>query len=141
MTVKREPPVRVSEVMHTAVRTVGADESVGDTVALLAEEHISGVPVLDRHDKIVGVVSNSDILEAIAEHNDPEARESIFESTPVRDIMTTNPQTIGADATVREAAQRMLYLEVHRLFVVDEGKLLGVVSTTDLVRALAGTKV
>jgi len=133
--------MRVSEVMHTGVRTVGADESVGEAIALLAEEHISGVPVLDRHGKLVGVVSNSDILEEIAEHTDPEARESIFDSTPVRDIMTTNAQTIGANATVKDAAQRMLYLEVHRLFVEEDGKLLGVVSTTDLVRALAGTKV
>jgi len=133
--------MRVSEVMHSSVRTVSTDDSVGETIALLAEEHISGVPVLDRHGKLVGVISNSDILEAIAEHNDPEAREAIFESTPVRDIMTTNPQTIGAQATVRDAAQRMLYLEVHRLFVEEGGKLLGVVSTTDLVRALAGTKV
>jgi CBS domain-containing protein len=133
--------MRVNQVMQASVRTVSADDSVGDTIALLADEHISGVPVLDRHGKLVGVVSNSDILEAIAEHNDPEAREAIFESMPVRDIMTTNPQTIGAEATVRDAAQRMLYLEVHRLFVEEDGKLLGVVSTTDLVRALAGTKV
>ena len=133
--------MRVRDVMHTSVRTVGADESVGDAISLLAEEHISGVPVLDRHGDLVGVLSNSDILEAIAEHNDPEAREQIFESTPVQDLMTTNPQTVSAGATIREAAQRMLYLEVHRLFVVDDGKLLGVVSTTDLVRALAGTKV
>ncbi|TFG50938.1 MAG: CBS domain-containing protein [Gemmatimonadales bacterium] len=133
--------MRVSEVMRTDVRTVEADASVGETVTLLADEHISGVPVLDRHGKLVGVVSNSDILEALAEHNDPEARESIFESTPVQDIMSTGPQVIGPQATVKEAAQRMLYLEVHRLFVEEEGRLLGVVSTTDLVRALAGTKV
>jgi CBS domain-containing protein len=98
--------MRVNQVMHTGVRTVSADDSVGDTIALLADEHISGVPVLDRHGKLVGVVSNSDILEAIAEHTDPEAREAIFDSTPVRDIMTTNPQTSG-EATV-DAAQRML---------------------------------
>jgi CBS domain-containing protein len=133
--------MRVCEVMNSVVRTIGADESVGDAISLLAEEHISGVPVLNRQGQLVGVLSNSDILEAIAEHNDPEARETIFESTAVKDLMTTNPLTISTSATVREAAQRMLYLEVHRLFVVDDRKLLGVVSTTDLVRALAGTKV
>jgi len=51
--------------------------------------------------------------------------------------MTRPPLTIPADADIREAAQRMLYAEVHRLFIEKNGALAGVISQTDIVRALA----
>jgi CBS domain-containing protein len=89
----------------------------------------------------VGVLSNSDILESLAEHTDPEEREQIIQETLIQEIMTPRPQTISPDASVRDAAQRILYLEVHRLFVEEKGRLVGVVSTTDLVRTMAGQKV
>jgi len=76
-----------------------------------------------------------------AEHQDPEAREKVFEETLVQEVMTPRPQTVTPDALVKDAAQRMLYLEVHRLFVEQEGRLLGVVSTTDLVRAVVAARV
>jgi CBS domain-containing protein len=127
--------------MQTELRTIRGTDTLVDAIALLAESHVSGVPVVDDHGRLVGVLSNSDILETIAEHNDPEEREAIFAETMIQDIMTPRPQTITPDALVKDAAQRMLYLEVHRLFVELEGRLVGVVSTTDLVRALAGVKV
>lgn len=133
--------MRVSDVMQTDLRTIRGTDTLNEAIALLAESHVSGVPVVDDHGRLVGVLSNSDILETIAEHSEPEAREAIFEQTLVQEIMTPRPQTISPDALVKDAAQRMLYLEVHRLFVELEGRLVGVVSTTDLVRALAGVKV
>ncbi|HMV32099.1 MAG: CBS domain-containing protein [Gemmatimonadales bacterium] len=133
--------MRVTDVMQTNLRTIRGTDTVGEAIALLAESHVSGVPVVDDHGRLVGVLSNSDILEALAEHTDPEAREAVFEQTVVQEVMTPRPQTINPEATIRDAAQRMLYLEVHRLFVEQDGRLIGVVSTTDLVRALAGVKV
>jgi CBS domain-containing protein len=51
--------------------------------------------------------------------------------------MTPQPLTIDPDADVRDAARQMLYAEVHRLFVVSGNRLVGVISTTDIVRAVA----
>lgn len=133
--------MRVMDVMQTQLRTIRGTDTVAEAIALLAESHVTGVPVIDDHGRLVGVLSNSDILDVLAEHSDPEAREAVFEETVVQEVMTPRPQTITPDATVRDAAQRMLYLEVHRLFVEQEGRLVGVVSTTDLVRALAAAKV
>jgi len=133
--------VRVADIMQANVKAIGAADLVGDAVAALAEHHISGLPVTDEAGRLVGVLSNSDILQALAEHTDPEERERVFDQMEVRELMTPRPQTITPDATVRDAAQRMLYLEVHRLFVEREGRLAGVISTTDLVRAMAGMKV
>jgi CBS domain-containing protein len=132
--------MRVGEIMQTNLATVRGSDTIGDAIALLAESHISGVPVI-AGGRLAGVLSNSDILEALAAQDDPEERERLFDETTVQDIMTARPQTITTDATIKDAAQRMLYLEVHRLFVEENGKLVGVVSTTDLVRAMASQKV
>ena len=133
--------MRVADVMQTQLRTIRGTDTVGDAIALLAENHVSGVPVVDDHGRLAGVLSSSDILETLAEHVEPAARESIFDEMLVQEVMTPRPQTITPDAHVKDAAQRMTYLEVHRLFVEDEGRLVGVVSTTDLVRALTTIKV
>jgi CBS domain-containing protein len=129
--------MQVADVMQTDLKVVRGGDTVADAVLVLAEGHVSGVPVVNDSGQLVGVLSNSDILEALAEHSDPAGRESIFEETLVRDLMTPRPQTISPDATLRDAAQRLLYLEVHRLFVERAGRLVGVVSTSDLVRAMA----
>jgi CBS domain-containing protein len=132
--------MRVADVMQTNLLTVRGTDTVGSAIAILAEGHVSGVPVVDDHGRLVGVLSSSDILDVLAERNEPEAREAVFDETLVQEVMTPRPQTITPDAEVKDAAQRLLYLEIHRLFVEQEGRLVGVVSTTDLVRALAGSR-
>jgi CBS domain-containing protein len=68
-------------------------------------------------------------------------RERLFERTRVLEVMTPWPATIEPDLDVRVAAQEMLYLNVQRLFVEYEGALVGVVSQTDIVGAVATAKV
>lgn len=133
--------MRVVEIMSPKPKVINSTDTVAEAIGLLADYHVTGVPVVDDHGRLVGVLSNSDILEAIAEHGDKEERDTLLEATTVSEIMTPRPQTIAPDAPVTDAARRMLYLEVHRLFVEDEGRLVGVVSTTDLVRVMAGQKV
>lgn len=133
--------MRVADIMQTDLKVIAATDMVEEAITLLADHHVSGLPVVDGDGRLVGVLSNSDILEALAEHADPAERERVLAQTEVRELMTPRPQTIGPDASIRDAAQRILYLEVHRLFVEEHGKLLGVVSTTDLVRAMVSIKV
>jgi CBS domain-containing protein len=127
--------VKVTELMRTPVLTVGADHTVADAVVTLADGHVSALPVVDGRGRLLGVLSTTDILAATAEA-DPERRAEVLE-TPVRMLMTPRALTIAPDAGVREAAQQLLYADVHRLFVTDEGRVVGVVSSTDVVRALA----
>jgi CBS domain-containing protein len=129
--------MRVSELMQQPVLTVRLETTIKDAVVMLADDHISALPVTDHAGHMVGVLSSTDILTAEAEAEDDKAREELFGDTYVRDLMTARPLTISPDADVKEAAQEMLYAEVHRLFVTNGDVVVGVISTSDIVRAVA----
>jgi CBS domain-containing protein len=129
--------MKVLDLMRAPVITTGRDATIGEVIITLADRHISALPVVDHHGRIVGVLSTTDVLEAEAAASDDAAREQLFTDTRVEDLMTNRPLTIAPDADVREAARQMLYGEVDRLFVEQDGALVGVISRTDVVRAFA----
>lgn len=137
----REEAMRVAELMVSDVKAVAPDMSVADAIALMTEHHISALPVVDAHSHLLGVVSTTDVLEAAAEATDMKARDQLFSDTEVRDLMTPRPATVRLETDVKEAAQQMLYLEVHRLFVEDKGQVVGVISQSDIVRGVATAKI
>jgi CBS domain-containing protein len=129
--------MRVAELMQTDVQTVAVDAALNEAALTLADAHVSGLPVVASDGRLVGVISTTDILASEEEVEDEAARVALFESTPVRDLMTPRPVTIGPGASVKEAAQLLLHADVHRLFVVEDDRIVGVISTTDIVRAVA----
>ena len=129
--------LRVRDLMQTSVVTATPETTLSEIIVSLADAHVSSVPVVDSHRRVLGVVSASDVLVAEAEAQDPEAKQRLSESAQASDMMTPNAVTIDPGESVREAARLMLYADVHRLFVVSEGQLVGVISTTDIVRAVA----
>jgi CBS domain-containing protein len=72
---------------------------------------------------VVGVVSSTDLIAAQAETRSAAERDVLLEQTPVQDIMTPRPLVIESTAEVHEAARHMLYTEVRRLFVEDDGEV------------------
>lgn len=133
--------MKVAELMQTDVKTVDLDATVGDAITTLADAHVSALPVTDHHGRVIGVVSTTDILGNLAETAEPDARERLLDETPVRDIMTPRSRVIAPDADALDAAREMLYLDVHRLFVEEHGRLVGVISQTDIVAAVATVKI
>lgn len=129
--------MKVAELMQRNVRTISSDASVAEVVLSLADAHVSGMPVLDKGGRMIGVVSATDILTAEAEAESQRIDRELLQETSVREIMTARPYTVAPDEEVREAARQMLYADVHRLFVADGDRLVGVISTTDIVRAVA----
>ena len=134
-TKRREDTMRVAELMRRNVKTISPDATVGELVVELADAHVSGLPVVDDRGRMIGVVSKTDVVAAEAEADD-EGPWSLKQML-VRDLMTPRPLTIGPEADVADAAQQMMYAGVHRLFVVADDELVGVVSTSDVSRALA----
>jgi acetoin utilization protein AcuB len=129
--------MKVAELMQTTLKTISADATVAEAVDTLTEAQVSALPVLDRTGRAVGIVSTRDVLRAESMCVSPKMRERLFEETLVLEIMEPWAGTIDPDATVREAAREMLYLNVPRLFVEFEGALVGVISQTDIVGAVA----
>jgi CBS domain-containing protein len=123
--------------MQPDVKTVHLEAPLNEALVTLSDAHISALPVVDGLGRMVGVISSTDILTSEAEAGDREEREALFEDTQVREIMTPCPLTVPPEAEVREAAQQMLYADVHRLFVTNGERVIGVISTTDIVRAVA----
>ncbi len=127
----------VSELMQTDLQVIAPDAAVNEAAVTLAEAHVSGLPVVDRRGHLVGVISSTDILASEEEVEGEAGRVALFEETLVRDLMTPRPVTVAPTATVKDAAQLLLYADVHRVFVMDGDRLVGVLSTTDIVRAVA----
>ncbi len=132
-----EDAMTVAELMQRKVKTVRSQASVAEAIVSLADAHISGMPVVDGAGKVIGVLSTTDVLTAEAEADDPATRQALFENTEVREIMTPRPFIIAPGEDIREAARRMLYTDVHRLFVAEGDQVVGIISTTDIVRAVA----
>ena len=133
-------PRCVRDLMTAAVVSIPPDAPVARAVELLAEAHVSGLAVIDHHERLIGVVSSTDLLNAEAEAGDEAARNRLWTVATVRDIMTPRALTVGPELELREAALQMDYGDVHRLFVEANGRLVGVISRSDINRAYATGK-
>jgi CBS-domain-containing membrane protein len=131
--------------MTTTVATVDERTPFKQIVRLLSERRVSALPVLDAAKRVVGVVSEADLLRKEEFPEGPGGR--VFESRHQRvarakaagdtaaELMTAPAVTVGADATVAEAAKLLARHGVKRLLVVDEaGRLLGIASRVDLLK-------
>jgi CBS domain-containing protein len=149
---REERIMRVHELMTTGVATVRPDTPLKDVALQLAERGISGMPVVDEEGAVLGVVSESDILakalpeadEAssllgrLLDRQDTETQRRL-DARIASDAMTAPAVTIDGGVQVSTAAQRMLESDVNRLPVVEQGRLVGLISRADLVRAFART--
>jgi CBS domain-containing protein len=134
----------VGDVMTTAVLKVRPTTPFKELARVMEEHHISGLPVVDSDDRLVGVVSEADLLPKQELHGQRPAhhwlsgRHSFSERSAgdnAGQVMTTGLVTIGPGATLTEAAKLMTKRKVNRLPVVDQtGALVGIISRTDLIK-------
>lgn len=131
----------VRELMQTRLRTISTDAIVAEAVHVLIAAGVSALPVLDRFGRAVGVLSNREILAAESRCQTAAERERLFSRTLVLEVMAPWPAVAHPDTPVAEAAALMLARKVQRLFVEDRGALVGVVSQTDIVSAVAAARI
>lgn len=125
-----EKTVRVRDLMTTEIITLAASTTVDDAARSLTFHQVSGAPVLD-HGRIVGVVSKSDLVDP-RYRGTPEARPT------VREAMTRVVRAVRPGDPAMMAVRLMANEGMHRALVVDErGKLVGIVSAMDVLRALS----
>lgn len=146
---------KVKDIMVTDVITINKNASIEELSALLLDNKISGVPVLDDNRKLVGVATEGDLIVKDSDLHFPryfKLLDSIiyleslnkfkknlkkYLGTKVEDVMTTDIRTINKDATVREAANMMIRYNINRLPVMDgNDDLVGIVTRADIVRSM-----
>ncbi len=117
----------VKDYMTADVVHVEIPGNRDDVLKILKRTGISGVPVIKSR-KLVGIITRKDLLRK------PE-------ETQLGLLMTAKPTTIGPDADVREAAELLVKNRIRRLPVVENGKLIGLLSVADLIHAIAQLKI
>ena len=138
--------MRVKDLMTRDVATVGESASLKEVARLMVERGVSGIPVVNSERLVLGVVSEADLIVKAASR--PESAgvlgslfsseaidERLLSATTAAEAMSTPPVTIDVDRSVGEAARLMVEHRVNRLPVLNDGRLVGIVSRADLVRA------
>jgi CBS domain-containing protein len=143
------------DLMTRDVAVVHPETSLLEAVKLMARRHISGMPVVDDTGTIVGMISEGDLvrwhegyterqarwLDMLADggHLAPAFLESIQEQRrTVKSVMSLGATTVTADTPARDVAHLMHSKNIKRVPVMRDGKMVGIVARSDLVRALAG---
>ena len=149
--------MRAMDVMTTSVITVGSDTPVQEVAKILSERSISGVPVVDPENRLVGIVSEGDLLHRVetgTERRAQRRRRSWWLDTigsdeelardyvkshgrTAKDVMTREVITVSDTTELAEIANLLETKRIKRVPVVRDGKLVGIVSRANLVRALA----
>ncbi|WP_022669121.1 CBS domain-containing protein [Desulfospira joergensenii] len=116
--------VMLSDIMSYPVMTVHEDTLVEEVVMILRDMGCTGMPVVDDDEKIVGVVSRRDFK---------KVRKSKEMQSPIKAFMARNPVVIGPDRSAVEAARLMIKHDIGRIPVVQEDKIIGIVTRSDVM--------
>jgi len=140
----------VGDVMTRGVVTVTPESPIVEAAKLMVEHNISGLPVVDAAGRVVGIVSEHDLLrrrdrgeaaprwlQLLLEAAELPREPGRFDDRKVKEVMTPNPVCVSPNSSLGEVCRLIEDLSVKRLPVVEDGKLVGVIARADLVRALA----
>ncbi|MEB3179766.1 MAG: CBS domain-containing protein [Nostocaceae cyanobacterium] len=152
-------PTTVADVMSRDPIVVRRETPLKEAIQILAEKRISGLPVVDFDGKLLGIISETDLmwqetgvtppayimfLDSVIYLKNPATYERDLHKAlgqTVGDIMSVNPVTITADKPLKEAARIMHDRNVHRLPVLDAGgQVIGILTRGDIIRAMAAGK-
>jgi CBS domain-containing protein len=147
--------LQARNIMTTDVLTVAPETSISELSKMLENRKIGGVPVVDKSGRLVGVITQSDLVERARDLELPPAinildlhiylqiPSHLFHKvekmlgTTVGDCMTKNPVTVAPDTPIAKVAALMAKQKVHTLPVLEGEKLVGIIGKMDLVRAMA----
>jgi CBS domain-containing protein len=142
----------ISELMNPHVVSARPGMTVAEVSSLLASRGISGAPVVNESGKILGVVSQSDLVREtdrrttlgesgrfftdVDEYRDLANLPRDWSDVPVETVMSKEVYTVARDASAALGASIMRQRKIHRLFVTEDGSLVGIVTALDLLRVL-----
>ena len=123
--------VLVSDHMTRGIVSIDQDMEIMAATRRLVDNNISGAPVLDGHGRLVGILSERDCMKV--------ALHSGYHDVPyglVRDYMTPDPETVAPEQSILTLAEKFIQGRFRRYPVLDNGRLVGVISRRDVLRAM-----
>ncbi|BCL36877.1 CBS domain-containing protein [Nostoc sp. MS1] len=151
-------PKIVADVMSHNPVVVKPETPLQEAIKVLAERRISGLPVVDDDGKLLGIISETDLmwqetgvtppayfmfLDSVIYLQNPTAYDRDLHKAlgqTVGEVMSKNPVTITPDESVKQAAQLMHDRKIHRLPVLDDaGQVIGILTRGDIIRAMAAS--
>ena len=127
----------VRDYMDKKFTTLHPDIDIHDAIQILLDQRITGAPVVDKKENLVGILSEKDCLRTIA-HG---AYSEVPVGGKVEDYMTKKVDTIHPDLDIFTVADRFLNCSYRRLLVVEDKKLVGQITRRDLLRAIQKVKI
>ncbi|NOZ59689.1 MAG: CBS domain-containing protein [Euryarchaeota archaeon] len=118
---------RVKDIMTPAVKTIESTASILEATRIM-EDMVLGALVVVERSRAVGIITERDVIHRVLNAClDPEC-------TTVREVMSSPLVTVSPDASIEEAAQIMIDRRIKKLPVLRDGRLIGIVTATDIVR-------
>ncbi len=138
--------LRIRDIMTSEVVTLSPDTSIREAAELLTTERVGGAPVV-RLGTLIGMLTAQDLMDFVASLATEPAEvrtrteHGILDDHTVEEAMSRAPlRTVTPSTPVEKAAEMLAVERMHRIPVVEEGRLVGIVSTMDVVRAVADRK-
>jgi CBS domain-containing protein len=146
--------INAAEIMTRFVISAGPDSTVAEVARLLSQHAISAVPICDRDGTLIGMLSEEDLLRPFTQSNEerrawwldilaegdslaPEFLDYVrLDKRRARDLMQTNLITASQDTPLSAIAELLTRHRIKRVPIVQDGKLVGIVTRADLVRAI-----
>jgi CBS domain-containing protein len=128
-TKKEATVINAGEIMQKPVLATTVRASVRDIASQLVVNGFSGMPVADRDGTVVGIISEADIIKALVEQKP-------LESLVASDIMSRDPTTVDVNTPIDQVMKVLQEHRILRVPVTDRGKLTGIVSRSDLIKAV-----
>ena len=119
---------KAADIMTTNVVTAKKNMVLTDVIALLLRWHISAMPVVDDEDRMVGIVSEIDLVNLTFDGNAAD--------TTVEEVMVTDIVSFGPDAQLADLVQSFSKKHLRRVPIIDKGKVVGIVSRRDILREM-----
>ena len=131
------PPILVSDHMATRLITFKPEQSINEVIETLLSKRISGAPVVNDENELIGVISEGDCLKEVVKGK--------YDNLPilsgkVSEYMSTQVVSISSETNIFEAAKMFLGRRIRRFPVIKDGKLIGQISQKDIMKAVLKLK-
>lgn len=136
----------VKQLMSTNVITIEDRESCREAVALMCRHKVRHLPVVDAHRRLCGIITDRDLRHHLFRPDvfrsiGSVPTERLLTAVSVRDVMSSPVISVGPEASLEQAAGRMRAGKLGSLPVVEDGRIIGIVTETDLLRRIVGDDV